>query len=239
MRSYQAGDPLNRIHWGATAATGTLHSKVYEASTIAGATLLLDFHEDSFEAQHEPIRSELAITAAASIAGAVCEMGQQVGLVTNARDAAERIKSSGWSHEQLTSRQVARESVAMSDGSDRLRPQVVPTRRGHLQLSQILETLARAEKTDGLTLAQLVRETASRMPTSATVIALLTAVTPDSAIALGNLRRRGFAVSAILNTYDNFEFARMSGLLLAQRVETRQLADEASLPSICSNCVLR
>ena len=244
VRSYQAGDPLNRIHWGATASTGQLHSKVYEASTIAGATLLLGFHEASFHPQHEPVRSELAVTTVASIAGALCEMGQQVGLVTNARDAAQRVKQSGWhassqALQQLASRHFAQSSVAMLDDTDRLAPQVVPTRRGNLQLRAILEVLARAEKTDGLTFAQLVRETTSRLPASATVVALLTAVSPETAIALGNLRRRGFAVTAILNTYDPLEFATMSGLLLAQRVETRQLLDEASIPTICSSFVQR
>lgn len=244
VRAYQAGDSLNRIHWGATASTGQLHSKVYEASTIAGATLLLDFHEASFDTKHEPVRSELAVTTVASIASAVSEMSQQVGLITNARDAAERVKQTGWSHEQLTGklladRKRARSTAAMLDASDRLRPQVIPTQRGALQLRQILETLARAEKTDGLTFDQLVRETTSRMPVSATVIAVLTDVTPQTAIALGNLRRRGFAVTAILNTYDPFEFASMSGLLIAQRVETRQLVDESSVSTICSNFVLR
>jgi len=247
VRAYQAGDPLNRIHWGATASTGLLHSKIYEPSTIAGATLLLDFHEASFDSKHEPMRSELAVTTVASIAGAICQMGQQIGLVTNARDAAERVKRAGWHHEhqslrtleKMTSRQFARSSAAMLDDTNRLSPQVVPTQRGNLQLRQILETLARAEKTDGLTFAQLVRETTSRLPASATVIAILTAVTSETAIALGNLRRRGFAVTAILNTYDPSEFAAMSGLLIAQRVETRQLLDESSVSTICSTLALR
>ena len=50
VRGYQSGDPLNRIHWRATARTGALHSKIYEPSTVAGATILLDFHEQSFAA---------------------------------------------------------------------------------------------------------------------------------------------------------------------------------------------
>ena len=38
VRRYEAGDPLNRVHWRATARTGVLHSKIYEPSTVAGAT---------------------------------------------------------------------------------------------------------------------------------------------------------------------------------------------------------
>ena len=38
----------------------------------------------------------LMVTAAVSLVHAVFLMGQQVGLVTNARDAAERIKTEGW-----------------------------------------------------------------------------------------------------------------------------------------------
>ena len=36
IRAYQPGDPINRVNWTATARTGVLHSKVYDASTIAG-----------------------------------------------------------------------------------------------------------------------------------------------------------------------------------------------------------
>ena len=48
VRPYEAGDPLNRVHWRATARTGTLHSKVYEPTTLAGATILLDFHPTGY-----------------------------------------------------------------------------------------------------------------------------------------------------------------------------------------------
>ena len=51
VRHYQPGDPLNRVNWAATARTGVLHSKVYDASTIAGATIVLDFHQGSYPAQ--------------------------------------------------------------------------------------------------------------------------------------------------------------------------------------------
>jgi uncharacterized protein (DUF58 family) len=238
VRAYEAGDPLNRVHWRATARTGVLHSKVYEPSSIAGATLLLDFHEKSFAPEDEPVRSELAITAAASVAGAIFQMGQQVGLVTNGRDAADRIRTEGWRHEQFRNRQEA-QATGMLEKSDRLRPVVVPTRRASMQLTDILQTLARVEKTNGLTLAQLIGEAASQMPPSATVIAILTRVTPETAIALGNLRRRGWAVAAIINVFEELRLAEMSAMLLAERVETRHLADRAAIPRVCMQCVLR
>jgi uncharacterized protein (DUF58 family) len=238
VRAYQAGDSLNRVHWRATARTGDLQSKIYDASTVAGATLVLDFYEQSFAVEDEPARSELLITAAASIAGAIFQMGQQVGLVTNGRDAADRIRTEGWSHEQLFSRRVA-QAAGMREKSDRLRPVVVPTRRSNTQLTDILQVLARVEKTDGFTLSQLVQESGSQMPQGASVIAMLTRVTPEMAIALGNLRRRGLAVTAILNVFEEHHFAEMSAQLLSERIETRHLKDRAAIPRICMNYVFR
>ena len=92
VRYYQPGDPLNRVNWAATARTGVLHCKVYDASTIAGATIVLDFHQASYPARNEPGRSELAVTTALALANAVCLMGQPIGLITNGRDAADRIR---------------------------------------------------------------------------------------------------------------------------------------------------
>ena len=238
VREHQAGDPLNRVHWRATARTGVLQSKIYEPSTVAGATLLIDFHEQSFAAEDEPLRSELVVTAAASIAGAIFQMGQQVGLATNGRDAADRIRTEGWSHDQLYSRREA-QAAGMREKSDRLRPVVVPTRRSNTQLIDILRTLARVEKTDGLTFPQLVSEAMSQLPQSASVIAMLTRVTPETAIALGNLRRRGMAVTAIINVFEEHNFAQLSAQLLSERIETRHLKDRAAIPRVCMNLVLR
>lgn len=236
VRGYQAGDPLNRIHWGATASTGVLHSKVYEPSTVAGVTLLLDFHKHGYDPRDEPVRSELAITTAASIAGAVSQMGQQVGLITNGRDAADRIRTEGWNKSQVRSRSEA-QSAGMRDKSERLRPVIVPTERSNAQLPRILETLARVEKTDGMTFAQLVSETASRMPQSATVVAIVSIVTPQMAIALGNLRRRGLAVTAIVNVFEETRFSELSGSLAAEGIEVRHLKQRAAVPSIASRCM--
>jgi uncharacterized protein (DUF58 family) len=204
---------------------------------VAGSTILLDFHASSYDKKYEPTRSELAISAAASIANAIYLLGQQVGLVTNARDAVDRIRYEGWASDHRT-RAAARTGAELRPTSDRLRPLVVETRRGADQLQRILQTLARAEFTDGLKLPELVLECASRLPRDATVIAILPRVTAEGALALGTLRRRGLAVTAILNLFDDYEFAQQSGLLLAEGVETRFLRNEASLADICNRQAL-
>jgi uncharacterized protein (DUF58 family) len=238
VRAYERGDSLNRVHWKATARTGVLHSKVYEPSTVAGVTLLLDFHQAAHDPRHEPVRSELAVTAAASIANAMYELGQQVGLVTNGRDAADRIRIEGW-QVSLRTRDAARRVASMRESSDRLQPLIVPTRRGPEQVMRIYETLARVELTDGLELPSLIEETAARMPRDATVVAILPRVRDVDAIALANLQQRGYAVTAILNLYDEFDFAQAAGPLLSAGITVQHLPSEAAVATICRKLVLR
>jgi uncharacterized repeat protein (TIGR01451 family) len=232
VRQYEPGDPLNRINWRATARTGILHSKVYEPSSVAGATLVLDFHQASYAAKDEPYRSDLAVTAAVSIANAVYLMNQQIGLVSNGRDAADRIRCEGPQHDYRT-RKSARAAAAMLEASDRLAPVVVETRRGPEQFMRIREALARLELTDGFDLPSLLSETHSRLPRDATVIVILSAVTDQTAIALGNLRRQGYAVTAVLNLFEDYQYSVAAGRLLAEGIDTRHLKDEQSIVSIC------
>jgi uncharacterized protein (DUF58 family) len=239
VREYQHGDPLNRVHWRATARTGTLHCKTYEPSCIAGVTLLLDFHRAVYNPRSEPHGSELAVTAVASLANAVYQMGQQIGFVTNGRDAADRIQQEGFRHE-FRSRSLALDTAKMLDRNDRLRPVIVETRRGPEQLVRILEALARLELTEGLTFPQLVVEATSRLPRDATVVALLPAVSAETAIALGSLKRRGYAVTAILVTYDDDDDAPANmGRLMAEGIDVRRVENEAAIGSVCAAEIAR
>jgi uncharacterized protein (DUF58 family) len=102
VRPYQHGDPLNRIHWRASARTGQWQSRQCESSCVVGATFLLDFHTRSFFGPAATVSTELAIITVASLANAVYVMGQQIGLITNGRDAADRIREEGWRAEFLT-----------------------------------------------------------------------------------------------------------------------------------------
>jgi uncharacterized protein (DUF58 family) len=237
VREYQPGDPLNRIHWRATARMGSLHCRLYEPSCVAGVTLLLDFHATGYPARNEPIRSELAIVATASLANAVYQLGQQVGLVTNARDAADRVRTEGIRREFRT-RELARDTAQATSRTDRLRPVIVETRRGAEQFQRIREVLARAELTDGLTMSELALESASRLPRDASVVAVLPGATEETALALGSLRRRGFAVLAVVVLPDD-DTRDDIGRLMAAGIEVRTVSDELSIGNLCGQAVLR
>jgi uncharacterized protein (DUF58 family) len=236
-RAYQPGDALNRVHWKTTARTGVLHSKIHEPSMLSGATVLLDFHEAGYHARGEPFRSELAVTTAVSIANAVCETGQQVGLITNARDASERLRLA-WQKEQR-SRIAAHQAAAMSEVNDRLQPLVIETRRGSEQIQRMRELLARVELSTGLTFSQLVGETVSRLPRDATILAVLPEASVETALTLGTLRRRGFAVTAVLVILDDKSLERSHARLLAEGVrDVRHLLNEAQLLDLCCRQLL-
>ena len=244
IRAYERGDSLNRIHWPATARTGVLQSKVFEPSSVAGATILLDFHQESHRGHNANARTELAVTVAASLASAVHQLGQRIGFITNGRDATDRIREDGWNQE-FRVRKIAREKTGMRDQSDRLRPIIVETQRATEQLDRILDTLARVELTDGLSFSDLVLETASRLPRNATVIAVLPEVPPEVAVALSDLRRRGYSVIAVTVVFDTPrtpDWARRpdwADWLISSGIEIRRIDSEAALSSLCSELLCR
>jgi uncharacterized protein (DUF58 family) len=239
VRPYESGDPLNRIHWRATARTGTLHSKIYEPSTLAGATIVLDLHAAGYPQRGEPFRSELAVMTAVSLAAAVCQLGQQVGLITNGANGAERIKRQLAAADPRT-RQEAQTVLAEEDGPRQVAPLMVETRRGMDQLQRIRELLAVAELGDGLSFAQLLTESAARMPRDATLVAVLPAVPAATAVALGGLRRQGMAITVVLIIVEDAKLEDALGRLLAEGIrDVRHLKNEAALSDLCRQHVDR
>ena len=61
----------------------------------------------------------------------------------------------------------------------------------------------------------------------------------ETALALGNLRRRGHAVVAILIIFGEEQQDAAAGRLLAEGIEVRSVHDEASLAAVCAQQVLR
>jgi uncharacterized protein (DUF58 family) len=244
VRPYQQGDSLNRIHWRATARTGELHSRIFETSRIAGATFLLDFHAQSFQGSSGAVSAELAIVTVASLANAVFLMGQQIGLISNGRDAADRIREEGW-HAEFISRADAHRRAAEPLANDRLRPVQVETGKGGEKMKQLLETLARLEHTDGLDFSEMLTAIISKVSRDATVIPVLRQVTPAIAIALGELVRRGFLVTAVVVAFDQESVPdwaqppEWAALLLAHGIDFRMVNSEEAVMNLCAEALVR
>ncbi len=244
VRPWQQGDPLRRIHWRATARTGEIHSRVYENSRVAGATFLLDFHTENYQGAGAATSAELAIVTVASLANAVYLMGQQTGLVSNGRDAADRIREEGWRAE-FTTRADAQQRASEPLANERLRPVRVPTRKGGDTIRQMLEMLARLEHTDGLSFCEMLAAAVADIPRDATVVPVLRHVTPEMALALGGLVRRGFLVTAIIAAFEKEAIPdwaqppEWAGLLLAQGIDFRVVNSEAAVMNLCTEAIVR
>ena len=188
--------------------------------------------------------AELAIVTVTSLANAVLLMGQQIGLVTNGRDAADRIREEGW-RADFTTRRDAHRRATGAQANTRLRPIVLETRKGDAKFREILETLARLEHTDGLDFSEMLADAASEIPQDATVVAVLRRVTPGTAGSLGELARRGFLVTVIVvsielePTPDWAQPPDWAQMLLAQNIDFRVVNTEEAVTNLCAEAIVR
>jgi uncharacterized protein (DUF58 family) len=227
LREYRAGDPMNRVHWKATARTGVLHTRVFQPTCVQGAMLLLDMHESTNPQKHEPVRTDLGVTAAASIAHWLYQSGEPFGLVSNGRDAAERIRELN-KRAQYSDRASATANIEMKNRSDRLTPILLGANRTPEHFAEMHRMLARLERTDGLRLDQLLMETESRLPKLLSLIVIVQRVDEAGVLALEMIRRRGYAMSVLLNCHQE-DYLEHSARLIAARLPVVALHDEESL----------
>ncbi|HPO12109.1 MAG TPA: DUF58 domain-containing protein [Candidatus Hydrogenedentes bacterium] len=197
IREYVPGDPLNTIHWKATARTGTLHVKTHDPSSVQGGTLILDLHEDSYVPEEKEQRMELAITTTASIAYLLQMSGEQVGMITNARDAAEVARYEVAKQEAL-SRMEADQSVLGEDETTRISPLSVATARSPIQAMRIIENLARVLPGRGLDAERMVLSEFRRLPRDAALLPVVPQVTESLALTLASMKESGFNVTVFL-----------------------------------------
>ena len=234
IRQWQIGDPMRSVHWAATARTGILHSKIYEPSSIVGATIVLDLHVNSNPERHEPVRTDLAISAAASIAAALHQAGEPFALATNGRDAADRIRAAREQASRYRTRDSAASEGSMHRHSDRLRPVILPVDRGPTHLREVTRHLARLERTDGLTLAEFLAESQSQLSDETTLLFIVQSVSETDLAAMIGFARRGWAVAVIVNTAEIHEFSQVAAPLLAENLSVAHLADRQSIGDLAA-----
>ena len=78
-----------------------------------------------------------------------------------------------------------------------------------------------------------------RIPRDASVVAIVSRVDEQIAIALGNMVRMGYGVTCLINTYESDLFAKYSGPLLSAGIQTLHLKDEETLATICRKQMVR
>lgn len=160
VREYVPGDSPKRVHWRATARTGTMQTRIYEPSASPVAAIFLDTITFSYlwEGQNSDLL-ELAVTTAASLANQLLSGRHQVGLYANA---------------------------PMPGRSRSVR---VPPGRRSGQLTRILEDLAMLMPAFGERIERMVVEELPRLPWGSTIVIVTCRVTEGMQRSLLRLAR--------------------------------------------------
>jgi uncharacterized repeat protein (TIGR01451 family) len=169
VREYQQGDPLSRVHWKASAASGRLQVKLLDPSANFGLAVFLNTwaHERSWEGS-EMESLETGCSLAASIVHWAHEEGLPVGLYANGLVA-------GWGF------------------SLRL-----PPARGPQVLPQALEGLARVGLPSRDSLGEMLTNEAPGLGYGSSVVVITRTVSEEAAGAILKVHRSGRPVTLVL-----------------------------------------
>jgi hypothetical protein len=198
VRDYQMGDDPRRIHWKATAHSGTLRSKIYEYSTMKRLLVLLDTRSYAQSWMGvDPELQELTISAAASIAVWALDEGYMVGLLANSGIMIEP----GSDEEAVLTEMLDENNNTVSETYYLSSPGVhVPFALNEGQYERLLSILARLVPRQTMPMEDTI-ETDQQMFQPGTTVILVstaTAVSEETAGRLLDMRKRGVAVHLAL-----------------------------------------
>lgn len=180
-RDFQNGDSIRRIDWKSTAATGQLQVKLYEASIALEVVIVLDLHKDNYDIKTFFDATELAITAAASIAAWGKMNNQTIGLVTNGKDSQK---------EETT-------------------PHPLLPKKGAGHFINILEILARIQPDDTYSIETLIQNTLAELTWGTTIVLISGGLQIPTLNQLFHARKRGLNPVIILTGHSqNFPEVR-------------------------------
>jgi uncharacterized protein (DUF58 family) len=170
VRPYQAGDPMRRVHWRATARTGVTVSKRFDPSRALEVLVALDVQTlpgPHWTLQFDEELVEGLMVAAASLARHALAEGASCGLA----------------------------AAAFNRTLDRFA--IVPPRAGRDQLASIADMLARLSETPSAPFERLLARLPQTISAGTTVL-VLTARDPEPYIAaLARLDRSGYHVQLV------------------------------------------
>ena len=178
-RDYVPGDSLRHIAWKTSAALGRLRVKRYQPAIALDTTIFLNLNRADYSQRRKYVGSELAFVVAASVASALVERRQAVGLGTTGLDPLADGGSAG-------------QGVC---------PPTMSPRKGRRALMQILDLLARVQAGDGPSFASFLQRETSRLAWGCTLVLVTGRVDDALFAAMAYLRRSGFSV--VLITVDS------------------------------------
>lgn len=198
-RPYQTGDPFKSIHWKVSARAGELYVKEYQPTIAVDTVVYLNLNENEYEVHLLEYYSELAIEAAASMAYALVQDRQSVGLVTNGTAALDDAEPISQPAPGSTAGQSSQGSPpGRRRPEDAGRPVFIQPRKGSGGVMEILEVLATIECAPSMTLPQLLAETTPRLNWGATLILITPVDSPRLIETLLRLRRQGFHLIVLI-----------------------------------------
>jgi uncharacterized protein (DUF58 family) len=169
VREYRAGDPINRMHWKASAAAGVLQTKIFDPSVNDGLALFVNAwsYEYAWEGI-DPVSYERGYSVAGSIAAWAAQQEIACGLYVNG-------VASGWGR-------ILR----------------LPPMRGEGMLQTVLEGLARVVPVGALPIHAMIEEELSSLGYGTSIVIISRAVSDELAAAALRAQRSGRPVSLIL-----------------------------------------
>jgi uncharacterized protein (DUF58 family) len=196
VRDYVPGDSFNRIHWPSTARTQRLMAKEFELDPTADVWLYLDLHRDAEAAlPWTPQPPEPAIFALHGLK----RQSLRYELPPSTTEYAVTVTASLARYFVLRNR-----AVGLSSRSRQR--EYVQADRGERQLTKILEALAVVNASGSFPFAQLIANDGMRLNRNDTVLAISADPSPDWAVALHHIQRRG--VNSIAVVLDGSTFGR-------------------------------
>jgi uncharacterized protein (DUF58 family) len=168
VREYLHGDDLKSIHWKATARRGDLQVKLLDATTAFNVTMVLAVESFRGNGVLAEADFELGISAAGSIAAALCEHGSPVGLFVNTRLA------------------------------DTGQPAVIAPGAGRSRVTEILEALAKVTEHSSSPAISFLEGQKERLTAGTTVIFILGRLPDRFPEQLANLRAAGVKLLVLL-----------------------------------------
>ncbi|MCG8457079.1 MAG: DUF58 domain-containing protein [Holophagales bacterium] len=219
IRRYQRGDSRRRIHWRATARSGSLQVKLFEPTVLDGMLLAIEMEERAYgsggprppaagDADSPPPGisppgagaidpvEELVISAAASVGSWVVGGGQAIGVLSNGRDAAERYPVD-WQGEQFRRMEDLLADAGRRQRLEGTRPIELAPGKGERQLRRLRTLLARLAPARGLGLGELLRLELPRLSRSRVLMVVTPHLDAELVSSLVSLFRSGFELGVM------------------------------------------